>query len=94
MSLSSLEKQFSTFSTSSWENDHNVYNVDLYDIDENRVIGVLVQWPYQTGGAGSATAASASEEFYIVDKIVSSIDGDRYPVRKLYGLYKGSSRGI
>lgn len=93
LSLSSLEKQFSTFSTSSWENDHNVYNVDLYDIDENRVIGVLVQWPYQTGGAGSATAASASEEFYIVDKIVSSIDGDGYPVRKLYGLYKGSAVG-
>ena len=90
ISLDDLEKQFSTFNLSSvWVNDELIYNVDLYDVDEERVIGVLLQWPYKTGSLVAATPAS--EDLFVVDKLVNAIDSEGCPSKRLYGLYKGKA---
>ena len=91
ITLDDLEKQFSTFSTAQWLGDEQVFNIDIYDVNDENVIGVLVQFPYISGSGVNASAAG--EEFFVVDRIADALDSEGYKVKKLFGIYKGANVG-
>lgn len=87
MGIDTFDKLFSIFKPSLWPDEKRIYWVDLYDVADDRQAKIVVQRPHQGGTTVSADAAE--EEWFIVDKIVTAADDEGYPVKIIYGLYKG-----
>ena len=88
--ISSIEKQFKNENLESWANDYAIYNVDMYDVGEDRNVTFMVTYPYDAASSVGGIATATNEEFFLVDSIVYALDDDM-PVKRLKGLYKGEN---
>ncbi len=84
ISIDTMETYFSTFTpTNTWEANTSYANLAIYDVNNSRVGGLLVQ------GVAGATEAVADMDFFLVDRVVTALDEEGFETKRLYGIYKG-----
>lgn len=86
--LESMTKFCSTFAPrSSWVANTSYSNIEVYDSNRDKMAGLVIQ------GVAGASEAVADLDFFLVDKMVNTLDDEGYATRKLYGCYAGKYEG-
>lgn len=86
--LDTMTKFCSTFSPrSAWVANTGYGNIEVYDANRDKVAGLIIQ------GVAGAADPIADLDFFLVDKMVNTLDEEGYETRKLYGCYSGKYVG-